>query len=314
MTIKTLTGIVLALGLAAGQPARATETENLGIRILPTPGKVAVDGQVADWDLTGGVFVCGDVENLRDQLAVWIHAMYDADNLYVLARFIDETPMSNPGSIAGDHGFAGDSLQLRVILHPDKADPRSSMGGKEVCWVTAWRDRDAKDLIDLSFPRTKEHGDGMQIADAKTLGAQQAFLEADDGKGYIQEMAIPWKLLADGGLTPKPGERIAFSVEPNFNTTAKFRITLKDIFRPGITPDRVFTFMAVNCWGYGVFAPAGKVDPQPLRLADNREFAVTMKDGVPVVDWTGTGFLHDGHPRRFIAAVSRRKKWRASQG
>jgi len=68
-----------------------TETENLGIRILPAPAKVVVDGKVDDWDLSGGVFACGDVENLRDKLAVWIHAAYDQENLYVLARWIDET-------------------------------------------------------------------------------------------------------------------------------------------------------------------------------------------------------------------------------
>ncbi len=286
-TVRNLAALAAALTTAFCTRAPATETENLNIRILPTPGQMVVDGKVDDWDLSGGVFVCGDVENLRDQMAVWIHTMYDADSLYVLARFIDETPMSNPGSIAGDHGFAGDSLQLRIILHPDKPDPRSSMGGREVCWVTAWRDRDAKDVVNLHFPRTKEAGGDKQIADAKTLGAQQAFLVNPDGKGYAQEMAIPWKLLADGGLTPKPGERIVFSVEPNFNTSARFRITLKDIFRPGIVPDRVFTFMAVNSWGYGAFAPAGGVVPQPLRLADNREFKVTMQESLPVVDWTG---------------------------
>ncbi len=266
--------------------AMATETENLGIRILPVPGKVAIDGKVDDWDLSGGVLVCGDVENMRDKMAVWIHTMYDADNLYVLARFLDETPMSHPGSIAGDYGFMGDSLQLRLIAKPEENDPRSSMGGKEVCWVTAWRDRDAKDVVNLHFPRKQEAGGDKQIADAKKVGAQQAFLATADGKGYVQEMAIPWKLLADGGLTPKPGERIVFSVEPNFNTSAKFRITLKDLFRPGILPDRMFTFSAWNCWGYGVFAPAGKVEPQMVRLADNRELKVSMQKGVPVVDWT----------------------------
>ena len=33
----------------------ATETENQGIRILPTPGKVVVDGTADDWNLAGGV-------------------------------------------------------------------------------------------------------------------------------------------------------------------------------------------------------------------------------------------------------------------
>ena len=220
-------------------------------------------------------------------MAVWIHAMYDAENLYVLARWIDETPMSHPGSIAGDQGFAGDCLQLRIILEPEKPDPRSSVGGKEVCWVTAWRDRDAKDVINVHFPRKPEAGGDKQIADAKTVGGKQAFLADADDKGYVQEIAIPWKTMADGGLMPKAGDRIAFSVEPNFNTSTKFRITLKDIFRPGVTPDRVFTLAAENCWGYGTFAPAGKVEPQQVRLADNREFKVTMQNGVPTVDWTG---------------------------
>ena len=280
--------LVLVATVVGAFRASATETENLGIRILPVPGKVAVDGKTEDWDLSGGVFVCGDAENLRDKMAVWIHAMYDAENLYILARWIDETPMSHPGSIAGDQGFEGDCLQLRIILEPEKPDPRGSMGGgKEVCWVTAWRDRDAKDVINVHFPRKPEAGGDKQIADAKTVGGKQAFLADADDKGYVQEIAIPWKTMADGGLMPKAGDRIAFSVEPNFNTSTKFRITLKDIFRPGVTPDRVFTFMAPNSWGYGTFAPAGKVEPQQVRLADNREFKVTMQNGVPTVDWTG---------------------------
>ena len=47
-------GIVLSLAASA----LATPTENLGIRVLPAPGKVAVDGKANDWDLSGGVFAC----------------------------------------------------------------------------------------------------------------------------------------------------------------------------------------------------------------------------------------------------------------
>ncbi|MEX0671178.1 MAG: hypothetical protein WD060_12050 [Pirellulales bacterium] len=48
----------------------ATETENLGMQVLPAPGKVVVDGKFDDWDLSGGVLVCGDVENLREKLGI----------------------------------------------------------------------------------------------------------------------------------------------------------------------------------------------------------------------------------------------------
>ena len=104
----------------------ATETENQGIRILPAPGKVRIDGKADDWNLSGGVFVCNDVETLRDKLGVWFHAMYDRDNLYFLARFLDETPLNNPGSSKGDYGFAGDCQERG----PDRdAGPRRSDPG-----------------------------------------------------------------------------------------------------------------------------------------------------------------------------------------
>lgn len=122
--------LVLVATAVGASRASATETENLGIRILPVPGKVAVDGKTEDWDLSGGVFVCGDAENLRDKMAVWIHAMYDAENLYILARWIDETPMSHPGSIAGDQGFAGDCLQLRIILEPENPIRGAALGAR----------------------------------------------------------------------------------------------------------------------------------------------------------------------------------------
>ena len=50
------------------RPVYATETENLGIAVLPAPDGVAVDGKCDDWDLSGGIFICGDVENMRDKL------------------------------------------------------------------------------------------------------------------------------------------------------------------------------------------------------------------------------------------------------
>ncbi|MEI6424750.1 MAG: PQQ-binding-like beta-propeller repeat protein, partial [Lentisphaerota bacterium] len=201
-----------------------------------------------------------------------------------------------------DQAWRGDSLQLRVIAYPDAAP-----GTKPpMCWVTAWSDRDGKDLIDLAFPNKG----GEPLKDAKTKGAQQAFLKNPDGpstgsagsfdkaqdrspqagsgqaKGYTQEIALPWKTLIEGGLTPQPGQRIRLSLEANFNLPAGYRITTKDIFCPGVAPDRVFAFSAWPCWGFGTFAAAGKVAPQTLRLSDNREFPVAMKDSVPVVDWT----------------------------
>jgi hypothetical protein len=265
--------------------AGATETENLGLRILPAPGKVAVDGTCEEWDLTGGVFTTGDAENLRAKLATWFHAMYDTENLYLLTRWTDQTPMSNPGTSKGNYGWDGDCLQARIITQPEQGD-------KERCThLTAWRDRDGLDVIDAAWGRKFNQGGEK---DLQTKGALQEFRRNADGTGYVQELAIPWKLLCTDGYTPKAGDKLTITLEPNFNTEANMRISFKDIFKPGITPDRVFTFMASGCWGTGTLEAKGKATPRPVRLADAREFVVRMEKspeapfaGVPAVDWTG---------------------------
>jgi hypothetical protein len=63
--MKRLASVAICC-LALAGAARTTETENLGIAVLPAPGKVVVDGKCDDWDLSGGIFICGDVENMRD--------------------------------------------------------------------------------------------------------------------------------------------------------------------------------------------------------------------------------------------------------
>ena len=50
--------------------------------------------------------------------------MYDKDNLYLLARWNDDTPLNNPGQTIADYGFAGDSLQFRTITAPGTPQER----------------------------------------------------------------------------------------------------------------------------------------------------------------------------------------------
>jgi hypothetical protein len=265
------------LGLSAPDRLGATETENLGLSVLPAPGKVNVDGKFDDWDLSGGIFICGDIENMREKFAVWFHAMYDNDNLYLLARWHDETPLNNPGQVAGSYGFQGDCLQVRVVT---AAGTPQEFGNH----LTCWQDRNREDVI---FVEVGKDFKGGTIKDAKQLGAKQAFTVNADGKGYVQEISLPWKLLARDGRAPRPGETITMTVEPNFTIGQSGRLTIKDLFKPGVTPDRVFTFMGSNCWGPATLERQGKIAPRPLRLADAREFKVSMKDGLPVIDLSG---------------------------
>jgi outer membrane protein assembly factor BamB len=258
-------------------PALATETENYNLRVLPAPATVAIDGKATEWDLSGGVFACGDVENTRTSVAVWCHAMHDAKNLYLLVRWKDETPLSNPGSIAGSHGFASDCLQFRTITGYETPNER-------VSHFTCWRDRDGKDVVDITYGRTFKDG---SIRDAQAQGGQQEFSVAPDGKGYLQELAIPWAHITKDGATLATGQEFIITLEPNFGIGVGGRLTIKDLFRAGVTPDRVFTFRAYKHWGVARLEATGKVTPAVVRLADAREFPVAMDKGEPVIDWTG---------------------------
>ncbi len=279
--MKPIRAALLSLAaLLVATPAFATETENLGLQILPASAKPNIDGKLNDWDLTGGVYACGDVEHQRTVSAVWLHAMYDADNLYLAAHWVDATPMNNPGSVKGSYGFNGDCLQVRVLTAFETPNERVSH------W-NLWRDHDGLDAMTAEYGRKFKDG----AVNGKTNGASQAFLADSDGKGYVQEIAIPWKILAKEGLTLKAGDQIQITFEPNFSIPGVGRLTIKDVFKPNVAIDRVFTFQGPTCWGYGTLETksAGKI--RPVRLSDGREFPVTFNaaaaGGLPTIDWTG---------------------------
>jgi WD40 repeat protein len=272
-------GVVCVFLLFLGQPGWATQTENNLFKILPAPGKVVIDGKADDWDLSGGLYICDDVEHQRDQFGVWAHAMYDADYLYVLTRCTDLTPLNNAGQVLADLGFQGDCLQFRLITSPDAGDERASH------W-TCWRDREGVDVTQLQYGRNP--GSEGEVKDAKKEGALQAFTINEDKKGYIQEIAIPWKLITKSGTAPKPGSVLRMTFEPNFSVGARNRLTIKDLFLANERPDRVFTFMTPKCWGTAVMeSKPGPIEPLPVRLSDGRTFPVSLDKGVPVVDWKG---------------------------
>lgn len=117
MKQRPLLPAILSL-LAGAATVCATPTENLSFRVPPVAGKIAVDGKVEDRDLSAGIFACDDTEEQREHFAVWLHAQFDAENLYLLARWSDETPLNNPGQSIADYGFGGDSLQFRTLTAP----------------------------------------------------------------------------------------------------------------------------------------------------------------------------------------------------
>ena len=53
---------------------------------------------------------------------------------------------------------------------------------------------------------------GGTLKDAKAHGARQAFPQNTDKKGYVQEIALPWKLLTRDGSPLKAGQSLVITV------------------------------------------------------------------------------------------------------
>ena len=146
--MKALPCLLLA---AAALAAGATETENVDFRIVRAPGAVAVDAEFADWNLAGSIFCCPDVESFRASYGVWIAAMFDRDNLYFLFRWLDQTPMNNPGLAGSDYPWQGDCMQARLATSPQSRtvwnDLRHNTDTSRLPMKFAhfefWRDRNA---------------------------------------------------------------------------------------------------------------------------------------------------------------------------
>ena len=62
---KTTLSFLLVAAVCTGAFTFATETEHLGMQVLPAPAKVVIDGKFDDWDLTGGILACGDTVDLQ---------------------------------------------------------------------------------------------------------------------------------------------------------------------------------------------------------------------------------------------------------
>ena len=251
-----------------------TSTENTDIRSVQASTPPVIDGRANEWDLAAGILVCGDVEQMRDTQSAWVHMMHDAENLYVLARWRDSTPLDNPGSGSlKETGYNGDCLQFRIRTAKKTPQDRCAH-------VTCWRGRDQADVVDIVYGQGLNEG---HVKNARESGARQAFAVDADGRGYVQELAIPWSLLTTNGKPPATADA---TIELSF-TGLNGRTNACDLLQAGTINLGTATFNLSHRWGTITFVQDKKVEPRSVRLADGREFPVTISPAGPQVEWKG---------------------------
>ncbi|MGI6496189.1 MAG: hypothetical protein ACOX5G_08895 [Kiritimatiellia bacterium] len=269
--------IVAAVAVVAGFAcvARAAEnmigrqTQNEGLFATPAKGAVAIDGVFApdEWDLSGQIQSYAD-SGVKDFYSVRTAAMWDADHLYLAFDWRDPMPLNSRVDPEQDpsRGWVADSIQLRVTA------------GGQSSWITMWGYDYAngiKPAFDVAYataprsfkerhPASKLYYTGKPGEVELGDGVALAYRMADDGKGFTQEVRIPWPILyLDDAAKGAAGESFRMGIEFLYGSASGTGFPVHryiDNMQPGKT-SREFFWTAFDSWG-DVYLAESSVEPR----------------------------------------------------
>ncbi len=245
----TLAGATLNV-FGAAQNMIGRQSQNEGMLVLPAPAKVAIDGDLKEWDWSGRIWVFAD-SAVRSRYSVEAAAMWDKDHLYLAAKWKDPMPLFSliDPAVNPNEGWKEDSWQMRIAT----AD--------RTLWITTWCFTPQKQPV-MHFaywknPRDLRGGEESVLLTAPPggtdlgQGAAMAYQADADGKGFTQEIRIPWKLIYLAVPEIKPG--VVFHMgneflwgDPTGKTWPVHRYA--DNMQPGKT-SREFYWTATDAWG-----------------------------------------------------------------
>ncbi len=249
--------ILLLVGMSAALAVRPSL--NTVLRSVPTPGEIKIDGNLDDWDTSGEILICDDLDNPLH--AVRVATMYDDIGLYLSFRFFDLTPMINHTGPGSGQAWCGDAVQLRFWTEPEK--PIGPPEGGRVVHIDCNWSTDEEVATAYVVVGSMQQGQVTEkaIGEAVGNGLEAAFIKQEDERGYTQEMRIDWKMLRRDGLAYRPGESLRLGIESFWgdiasSQSAAYRVV--DLINAE-HPQRDFFWMNHLGWGKVDFVAAGNL-------------------------------------------------------
>ncbi|MBQ8400606.1 MAG: hypothetical protein IJX14_01625, partial [Clostridia bacterium] len=227
------------------------QTHNTGFYAVPAPAAVQIDGYFPEWDMSGQISCFADAD-IQDIFSVKTAAMWDETYLYLAFIWRDPYPMYSRVNPLQDktRGWTSDSVQLRVLADEQPA------------WITLWPYEGNKGAVDVVYLEDRFHMDGdtenstvyyTGVAGQAELGGgiAMAYRLAEDGRGFTQEVRLPWSLLYKKNHIAAAGEKIRLGMEFQYGNPGGSGWplhTYSDNLQPGKTT-RSFFWTAVDSWG-----------------------------------------------------------------
>lgn len=243
------------------------EGVNKFIPAVPAPGKVVIDGNLDDWDLSGEILTY-DYPMFAEQRHARTALMYDAENLYVSVRFRDDTPLMNfidahdaeKEARSISRGWSGDALQLRINVDPRLGYPLPpGTVSDSLSHITMWYYTPRKEA-QMSIERGMDFHDPTRYYSDDT---GLAFKRTDDG--YTLEGKLSWKLLK-APEPPRPGTVLGITTQYLFGDANGLKASVHDL-----TTRQSYTYQTAEAWGYVLFEAKGQLSRQHEALPKQHE-------------------------------------------
>lgn len=235
------------------------------VHIVPAPGSITIDGNLADWDRTGQ-FATACMEPFSKDYYVEGLMMYDREFLYIGAHVGDPAPMLNVFDPATDPtvGWKGGAVQVRL-----STDRSNKVLTAQSYLVPGHRlqplDRSPQlNHLTMWYCKPKEEaclhvawGMDFKRDAANPTGFRGAFRKDADGRGYTMEYAIPWTLLNAEADPPRAGDVLGacWNVHWSDEDGRLWKGYLVDIVN---SQEKGFTYQRAATWGQAIYLAKGE--------------------------------------------------------
>ncbi len=260
---------VLFSSMVSAYVAIINKADHNEIHLVPAPGKVKINGDLKDWDLSGAILLYMDKAS-KNVYALRVALMYDKTHVYIGGHVKDPTPMVSAHHFAGKMGMAwdADAIQMRLVSNPAiKSKASLQTGGRMskedqyfVNHITLWYS--TKDKAPGYYScYTLGFKDGV----LNPKGQSAAYKKDADGKGYTFEYKVPYSVLR----APRPWKggdtvQIQFQVHWGNKQGTHVKCGMTDVRNKEGADD--LGYMGPRGWGLGVVHAKGN-----LKLATGKK-------------------------------------------
>ena len=339
---RYLACLIFTVLSGVGSPIHAQGVyHNQRVFVVPTPpstgsfgkaqdgsgqaGKVVIDGDLKDWDLSGEILTYV-VEASMDYQSARTAFMYDNEALYISCRVADPSPMLNQAdpAVNPDFGWDGDAFQLRLALDPDLGYPLK-IGAYDrnpsdmLVHMTLWNySGDNKPVLHLKYGMNYHDAHGYHKGVVPADKFEAVYKKWDDGpstlsagsgqaKGFTLEYRIPWTTL--GAPRPfKGGDLSAAAIQIQWSDATGLH-SYGGGWAVDLMSHAGFTYQSTGSWGKMIFAEKGRLPKELTQqgLPPVRKLPLVMDYELPkeqvasVSLFNGKGDL----VRNIVAAQSR---------